>query len=94
MSLHRPHFFRPKKWISFVSVLRANWEFQVKASEVVSLSRWRERGCPRRNTVPHSPLHGPFVSAALLTAQCGNVSGERPPPVPLSLGRTSHGGEK
>jgi predicted transcriptional regulator len=29
MSLHRPHFFRPKKWISFVSVLRANWEFQV-----------------------------------------------------------------
>jgi hypothetical protein len=30
MSPHRPHFFRPKKWISFVSVLRANWEFQVK----------------------------------------------------------------
>jgi tetratricopeptide (TPR) repeat protein len=29
MSPHRPHFFRPKKWISFVSVLRANWEFQV-----------------------------------------------------------------
>jgi hypothetical protein len=29
MSLHRPHFFRPKKWISFVSVMRANWEFQV-----------------------------------------------------------------
>ena len=31
MSLHRPHFFRPKKWISFVSVLRANWEVQVNA---------------------------------------------------------------
>jgi hypothetical protein len=30
MSLHRPHFFRRKKWISFVSVLRANWEFQAK----------------------------------------------------------------
>jgi hypothetical protein len=29
MSLHRPHFFRPKKWISFISVLRANWDFQV-----------------------------------------------------------------
>ena len=29
MSPHRPHFFRPKKRISFVSVLRANWEFQV-----------------------------------------------------------------
>jgi hypothetical protein len=30
MSLHRPHFFRQKKWISFISVLRANWDFQVK----------------------------------------------------------------
>ncbi|MBK8576361.1 MAG: hypothetical protein IPN90_12025 [Elusimicrobia bacterium] len=42
MSLHRPHFFRPKKWISFVSVLRANWEFQVNGSLLVRTPQTKE----------------------------------------------------
>jgi hypothetical protein len=41
MSLHRPHFFRPKKWISFVSVLRANGEFQVNPKKEKPRRGWR-----------------------------------------------------